>query len=74
MPDRIATSPISKTLVGAAAACIEHRTGEWWSLAVLPCTEIFQVVEQFTGRHDEVETMSPEHAAYFLLLAGEAIH
>lgn len=41
---------------------------------MLPCGDTFRAVEQFTAQDDDVDTMSPDHAAYFLLLVGEAAH
>jgi hypothetical protein len=68
------TNPIRASLMAAACICIEYQTGEWTSVGIVPCEETFRNVEAFTSSADAVEVMSPDHAAYLLLLVRETIH
>jgi hypothetical protein len=73
MPLTIETNYTHDILTKAAARCLRHRTGNWWETSMLPCGDTFREAEQFTSKADNVDAMSPEHAACFLLLVGEAL-
>jgi hypothetical protein len=68
----IETDPIRAALWSAAAACIQHTTGEWWCSSVVACGETFSVIESYLYGDEAAEDMDPDTAAFLLLLIREA--